>query len=239
MQKDHRPYFIKKAYLGFQNFHARRFLRPQFESLGRGFTFIKPWHVEIFGPNIVMGEYATVIATPDRKVRLCAWPNKAGGGMIEIGDYCLICPGVRISSASEVRVGGNCMLANGVYITDADWHGVYDRISMGATSPVRIKENVWIGDSAIICKGVTIGKNSIIGAGAVVVKDVPPNVVAAGNPAGTVKNLDPDARIATRSQWFSDPARLFRDFDHLDREMLRENTIWGWLRSLLFPARGD
>ena len=55
----------------------------------------------------------------------------------------------------------------------------------------------WIGDSAII-KGVTIGKNSIIGAGAVVTKDVPPNSIFAGNPAKLVKTLD-DVEFNTRA----------------------------------------
>ena len=64
------------------------------------------------------------------------------------------------------------MIAHGAYISDADWHGIYDRAEpVGKTKPIKFEDNVWIGDSAIICKGVTIGKNSIIGAGAVVTKD--------------------------------------------------------------------
>ena len=83
------------------------------------------------------------------------------------------------------------MIAHGAYISDADWHGIYDRAEpVGKTKPIKFEDNVWIGDSAIICKGVTIGKNSIIGAGAVVTKDVPENCVFAGNPAKLVKKLD-------------------------------------------------
>jgi carbonic anhydrase/acetyltransferase-like protein (isoleucine patch superfamily) len=98
-------------------------------------------------------------------------------------------------------------------------------------------DNAWVGDSAIVCKGVTIGENSIIGAGSVVTDDVPPNTIAAGNPARVVKELDPGAAITTRQQWFADPARLSRDFALLDRERLKGNTILGWLRSLIFPGR--
>jgi hypothetical protein len=58
---------LKKAYLKFQQYYVHRFLRPQFEYLGKGFTFMKPWNVEIFGSPIVLGDYANVIATPDRK----------------------------------------------------------------------------------------------------------------------------------------------------------------------------
>ena len=52
-----------------------------------------------------------------------------------------------------------------------------------------IEKNVWIGMNSVILKGVTIGDNSIIGAGSVVVKDVPKNTIAAGNPAKVIKDL--------------------------------------------------
>ncbi len=105
MKKDHRPYFIKKAYLDFQKFYVKHFLRPQFESLGKGFVFMKPWHVETFGAPIVLGNYATVIATSDNKIRFSVWSNRKDEGRIQLGDYCLICPGVRISSASAINIG--------------------------------------------------------------------------------------------------------------------------------------
>ncbi|MBC7421851.1 MAG: sugar O-acetyltransferase [Ferruginibacter sp.] len=56
-------------------------------------------------------------------------------------------------------------------------------------SPIIIGDNVWIGGGAIICAGVTIGSNTTIGAGSVVVKDIPANVVAAGNPCKIIKML--------------------------------------------------
>jgi len=239
LRKDHRPYFIKRAYLKFQQFYVRRFLSPQFESLGKGFFFVKPWQVELFGSPIILGDYATVFASADKKIRLSIWPEKSGKGRIQIGDYCLICPGVRISSGSEIIIGDSCMIASNAYITDSDWHGIYNRISFGKTAPIQINENVWIGDSAIVCKGVTIGANSIVGTGSVVVNNVPPNVIAAGNPARVVKPLDPERRITTRAQWYSDPDSLFQEIDQWDREMLRDNTLLGWLRSLLFTGKGD
>jgi carbonic anhydrase/acetyltransferase-like protein (isoleucine patch superfamily) len=132
------------------------------------------------------------------------------------------------------------MMAQGVYITDSDWHDVYDRnMSIGQTEAVIIGSNVWIGDSAIICKGVTIGDNSIIGAGAVVVKNIPPDVIAAGNPAIVVKKLDPEHFITTRADWFVNPECLVAQFDEIDRNILKRNTIAGWLRSILFPKKGD
>ncbi len=239
MQRDHRPYYIKKLYLNFQQFYTNHFLRPQLEFLGKGFVFVKPWHVELFGSPIEIGDYAMVFATPDKKIRLSVWSNLRGRGRIRIGSYALICPGVRIGSASDISIADNCMLASNVYITDSDWHDIYNRIAAGKSAPVRIEKNVWIGDSAIVCKGVTIGENSIVGAGAVVVDSIPANIIAAGNPARVVKKLDPGKQMITREQWFSDPTRLFKEFDQFDRAMLKNNTFLNWLRHIFYPRKGE
>lgn len=151
----------------------------------------------------------------------------------------MICPGVRIGSAEAISIGHSCMFASNASISDSDWHDVYNRIGMGKTAPVRIANNVWIGDNAIVCKGVSIGENSIIGAGAVVVDNVPSNCIAAGNPAKTVKQLDPQKKMTTRAHWFSDPDKLFQGFEYFDRELLAENSLPHWLRHLLFPATDD
>lgn len=58
------------------------------------------------------------------------------------------------------------------------------------SKPIKIKYNTWIGFGACVMKGVTIGRNSIVAAHAVAVKDVPDNVVVAGNPAQIVRELD-------------------------------------------------
>ena len=140
-------------------------------------------------------------------------------------------------AAENIKIGNACMIAHGAYISDADWHGIYDRAEpVGKTKPVIFKDNVWIGDSAIICKGVTIGNNSIIGAGSVVTKDVPDNVIYAGNPAKLVKKLDKD-KFNTRREFFSDPQKLALDFDNLDRYTLSKNSLLGWLKSLIFPDK--
>jgi serine acetyltransferase len=136
-------------------------------------------------------------------------------------------------------VGDSCMVASNAYITDSDWHDIYNRIAPGKVAPVKIENNVWIGDSAIVCKGVTIGENSIVGAGAVVVHSIPANSIAAGNPARVVKTLDPNQAFTTRAQWYADPARLFEEFDQWDRALLQGNTVRGWLRSIFLPAKGD
>ncbi len=198
-----------------------------------------PWNVEVFGGPVGLGDFATVVATRDQKVRFSVWSVQDKGGSIALGSYCLIAPGVRISSGAEIVIGDNCMMANGVYITDADWHGIYDRASLGRAEPVNISSNVWIGDSAIICKGVSIGQNSIIGAGSVVVKPVPPDVIVAGNPARVVRKLDSETERITRSQWFTRHAYLSKELDVWDKALLKENTFFKWMRYIFFPRRGD
>lgn len=58
--------------------------------------------------------------------------------------------------------------------------------------PITIGNNVWIGGGVIVCPGVTIGDGSVIGAGSVVTKDIPPRVVAAGNPCRVLRSVDED-----------------------------------------------
>ena len=88
----------------------------------------------------------------------------------------------RIIIEDNVRVGANCV------ITDGDAHPTDPR--SGPFKPVHLCKNVWLGTSVIVLKGVTIGENTVIGAGSIVTKDIPANVVAAGNPCKVVKQLD-------------------------------------------------
>ena len=130
------------------------------------------------------------------------------------------------------------MFANSAYVSDADWHGIYDRaIPVGKTAPITLAENVWIGDRAVVGKGVTIGKNSIVAAGAVVVKDVPENVVVGGNPARIIKELDPSIEGTTRIKLFEDPDGLKDLYDQIDQYTLKNNSTINFLRSIFFKNK--
>ncbi|MFH2092670.1 MAG: acyltransferase [Pseudomonadota bacterium] len=238
MIKDYRPYTIKKAWYRLIHFYVRHKLAPQLKSLGKHPFIIKPWHIEIFGGPIRIGDHITLLGCPDKKTRLTVWSDKKDIPGITIGDHVLISPGVRISAANSIAIADSCMLASHVYITDSDWHGIYDRsLTPTTTHQVTLEENVWVGDSAIICKDVTIGKNSIIGAGSVVVSDIPANVMAAGNPARVIKQLDPSRKMITRKDRYSNADQMAHVLDIAEKENLKGNTLSGWIKSFVFPPK--
>ena len=114
------------------------------------------------------------------------------GGNIYVGENFYANFDCTILDVCEVRIGDNCMLAPGVQIYSATHPlNATDRNSgREYGKPVTIGNNVWIGGSAIINPGVTIGDNAVIASGAVVVKDVPDNVVVGGNPARIIKHIE-------------------------------------------------
>lgn len=237
MREDLRPYWVKKAYLRWREWYVDYFLRPECASLGDHSTFMKPRYTIISGPNIHIGDCFTAVAEPMHRVEIGVWGREPGAGTIRIGRCVLMSPGSRISASDEVVIGDGVMMANGTYITDSDWHTVYDRTARAdAVTPVHIGSNVWLGDHATVLKDVTIGENSVVAARSVVTRDVPANVIVAGNPARVVKELDPGRPMRTRMDYFSDPEGLARFFDQVDRQVLAGNSLTRWLLSILNPA---
>jgi acetyltransferase-like isoleucine patch superfamily enzyme len=175
----------------------------------------------------------------DKPVRLAVFPTEDGKGSIHIGNYCIINPGVRITSASSIEIGDSCMIAMNAYLSDADWHDIHHRIfAPGSSAPIRLEKNVWIGDSALVTKGVTIGENSVVGAYSVVTKDVPANSIVVGNPARVIRELDV-SHLTTREHLFT----ALGDYDVFQAEyfksQLGNNRLSNWLRSLLMPGTSD
>jgi acetyltransferase-like isoleucine patch superfamily enzyme len=113
---------------------------------------------------------------------------------IEIGDGTSIHLYFHCGAASSVKIGKNVLIAGRVFITDHDhkYENVdfpYDRAGLN-TEPVIIEDEVWIGEGAVVLKGVTIGKRAVIGANAVVTKNVPPYTVVGGVPARVIRKID-------------------------------------------------
>lgn len=104
---------------------------------------------------------------------------------VTIGTNCYISSGAQIDVAGgKVTIGNHVLIANGSYIL-AHAHG--RAIKEGQET--KLEDNVIVFVNSVVQPGVTVGKNSNIGAGSVVIKDVPPNVVVIGNPARVISYL--------------------------------------------------
>jgi len=142
------------------------------------------------GGLIVVGDYCSFLSKPKSNMiginRPCIITTQVSDAEVIIGNHCgfsgtVIGAFTRIELKDNVRCGANTL------ITDSDWHT--DDPRSGISRPIVIEKNVWLGEGVKVLKGVTIGENSVIGAGSVVTKNIPANVIAAGNPCKTLKGI--------------------------------------------------
>ena len=110
------------------------------------------------------------------------------GCRMKIGKNIIINKGATILSPGIVEIEDNVLIAPEVKITTVD-HDLSDRHNLFHFKKVTLRENAWICMGAIICPGVTIGRNAVVAAGAVVTKDVPDNTVVGGTPARVIKTI--------------------------------------------------
>lgn len=148
--------------------HFRRFYFSTIQ-IGRNCVFRSDHTSNLIGVN-----HKCIISTHHRTAKII------------IGDNCGF-SGATVGAATEIVIGNNVLVGANAIITDFDWHS--DR-SNTHPQPVMIHDNVWIGVNSTVLKGVTIGKNSIIGANSLVIKDIPENVVAGGVPCKVLKSIE-------------------------------------------------
>lgn len=134
----------------------------------------------------------------------CTFLSRSSSNLIGINRPCIISS---IGTESEIIIGNNCGFSGTVIgcfksivlgdnvrcgantlITDSDWH--LEDIRVKSPKPIKIGDNVWLGVNVTVLKGVSIGKNSIIGAGSIVTSDIPDNVIASGIPCRVLKSIE-------------------------------------------------
>ena len=111
----------------------------------------------------------------------------SGPGRIRIGDRVFLNAGTVVYSEVAVTIGDDVALANEVYVMDTSSHGIEGGDPKAA--PVTIGNGTWVGARSIVLPGVTIGSRVVVGAGSVVTRDVPDDVMVAGNPARVIRPL--------------------------------------------------
>ena len=142
-----------------------------------------------------------------QNVKLGVWPSphywsgnshfdtRSETALIKIGNNVTINNNFTAICLERIVIGDDTLIGINVSIMDFDAHGVQPdarRGNKGKFGQVSIGRNCWIGSNASILKGVSIGDNSVIGLGSVVVDNIPANVVAAGNPCKVVRKINID-----------------------------------------------
>lgn len=147
-------------------------LRQLFGSLGQNVLIDKPFCCD-YGQNIHIGDDCIINMN-------CTFVDC---NTIEIGNKVLIAPNVQIYTATHPANVAERLVPGWDRASGKPWFNTY-------ALPVRIEDHVWIGGDVIILPGVTIGRNSVIGAGSVVTKSIPPDSIAVGNPCRVVRKQE-------------------------------------------------
>jgi acetyltransferase-like isoleucine patch superfamily enzyme len=187
-----------------------------------GISWRRGWH--IYGVPIIQKHRRSEITFgPGLQLRSSLRSNPLGsnhpvilatwqpGAFLEVGSDFAMTGGV-LCSAERITIGDNVGVGANTTIIDTDFHSFnpVERLLsplIAKTAPVTIEDGAFIGMNCLILKGVTIGKESIVGAGSVVSRDVPPHVVVAGNPAQVIKVLSTEEDLRHSLQFetqFSD-----------------------------------
>ena len=98
---------------------------------------------------------------------------------------CTILDGAKVTFGDNVFIAPNCVFSTAGHAIDAEQRSAGLEIAL----PIHVGDHVWIGANVSVLPGVTIGNNTVIGAGSVVNKDIPDNVIAAGNPCKVIRAI--------------------------------------------------
>ena len=143
------------------------------------------------GRGLVLRSFAS--SNPLGPFRPAILSTRSADAIIHIGDEVGITGGT-ICAAQRIQIGNRVLIGANSIIVDTDFHPLHPEQRQSAptdsaVAPVIIEDDVFIGMNSLILKGVHIGHGSVIGAGSVVTRDVPPRVICAGNPARVIRPL--------------------------------------------------
>jgi maltose O-acetyltransferase len=153
----------------------------------------------------ILRRYNSAVAPPEREDLLGQLLGSVGrdsgiespffctyGRHTHLGDHAYLNAFCTILDNNEVRIGNHVMIGPAVQIYTAAHPLQAGPRNQGleVAKPIAIEDNVWIGGSAVLLPGVTVGTGAVVGAGAVVTRDVPANVVVAGNPARVIREIE-------------------------------------------------
>lgn len=160
-------------------------------SIGNGCSFMGGMYFNRFpGSSITIGKKCMFNSSKTSNLigvySPCMLSTLNKNAKIVIGYGCGF-SGTVIGAALHIKLGNNVRCGANTLITDTDWHT--DDFRTNSNKEVIIDDNVWLGYGVKVLKGVHIGKNSLIGANSVVTKDIPANVIAAGNPCKVIKSI--------------------------------------------------
>jgi acetyltransferase-like isoleucine patch superfamily enzyme len=150
----------------------------------------------IFGPGLQLrSSVRSNPLGPNRPVVITTWQ---AGAVLEVGANFAMTGGT-ICAAERISIGDNVVVGANTTITDTDFHPLDPeqrrlRPNEGTGAPILIEDEVFIGMHCLILKGVTVGRGSVVGAGSVVTRDVPPGSIVAGNPARVIGTLQSQCR---------------------------------------------
>ena len=113
------------------------------------------------------------------------------GGLLEIGERVYINYGCSVAASAHISIGPRCSIGTHVMMMDNAFHRLEPdrRDERPESKPIILEENVWVGGRSIVLPGVTIGADSVVGAGSVVSSDVPARTIVAGVPARVIREL--------------------------------------------------
>ena len=142
----------------------------------------RPWIVN--RGTMTIGDRVQLVSTV-AKLELVTLP----GGHLDIGNRVYINYGTSIVASNHVKISDGCLIGAHVTVMDTDFHRVEDKMPDRTGIPIVLEERVWLANRSIVLKGITIGHDSVVAAGSVVVEDVPPRVVVAGVPARVIRRF--------------------------------------------------